>query len=177
MSVQFPDVLCHIHAADPMLKLNMSSTIQKLTLYHKLSLHRPTFPSTVSKAVGVIIANSSYKYTYQTVEQKKNGASLDYPFHTEESKQSNKQKSSKRRYPKKSRVSRLIDKVRPVPAGKRFKSKGISDVYTDDSINMTHNTQRLNESSDSVDSNRGNGGVNDSFQSLNLDFESMKTEQ
>ena len=66
--------------------------------------------------------------------------------------------------------------MRPVPAGKRFKRKETENIYTDDSINITHNTQRLNESSESIDSQRVNG-VNDSFQSLNLEFDLVKPEK
>ena len=64
LSVEFPGVLSQIRTDDANFELSLSNTIQKLTLYHKESTHKPLmnqFKNTVGKAIGVIIVNNASK--------------------------------------------------------------------------------------------------------------------
>ena len=64
LSVEFPGVLSQIRTDDANFELSLSNTIQKLTLYHKDSTHKPMmnqFKNTVGKAIGVIVVNRAAK--------------------------------------------------------------------------------------------------------------------
>lgn len=61
LSVEFPGVLSQIRTDDANFELSLSNTIQKLTLYHKDSTHKPLmtqFKNTVGKAIGIIFINN-----------------------------------------------------------------------------------------------------------------------
>ena len=143
MSVKFPDVLNHLNASDPMLNLIVSSTIQKLSLYHKLSLHKPAFQSTVNKAVGVIIVNSSYKYRYTNVEETKDNLyQMNFVWKGEESKQKYKKKRSKQKSAKKSAAELFFARLKPPISetrnslNEKLTEKPNTTPYKDDSINV-----------------------------------------
>ena len=70
LSVEFPGVLSQIRTDDANFELSLSNTIQKLTLYHKESTHKPLmnqFKNTVGKAIGVIIVNIAILSTIVTI--------------------------------------------------------------------------------------------------------------
>ena len=57
-------MLSQIRTDDANFELSLSNTIQKLTLYHKNSTHKPLmtqFKNTVGKAIGVIVINNASK--------------------------------------------------------------------------------------------------------------------
>ena len=84
LSVEFPGVLSQIRTDDANFELSLSNTIQKLTLYHKDSTHKPLmtqFKNTVGKAIGVIIINNgslNRNYSPGTFKDPK----LNYRSHT-----------------------------------------------------------------------------------------------
>ena len=62
LSVEFPGVLSQIRTDDANFELYLSNTIQKLTLYHKDSTHKPLmthFKNTVGKSIGLIVMNNT----------------------------------------------------------------------------------------------------------------------
>ena len=67
LSVTFPDVLNRMVSDDANFELSVSNTIQKLDLFHKNSLNKPSYPNTVGKSIGLIFINNSKALNYASL--------------------------------------------------------------------------------------------------------------